>query len=87
MAAVVDPDEEWCRLTVNEESIQERVWIVPQVEVERHNFDQGTYCTPVSCESSVEYRFRDPEKKVELVLFDCRHLHTSDYWFFFLLCC
>ena len=65
MAAVVDSDEEWCRLTVNQESIQARVRIVPQVEVGRLNFDQGTYCTQVSCESSVEYRFRDPEKKVE----------------------
>ena len=39
--------------------------IVRQVEFERLNFDQGTYCTQVSCESSVEYRSPDPEKKVE----------------------
>ena len=38
---VVDSDEEWCKLTVNNGSIQGRAGIVPQVEFWHLNFDQS----------------------------------------------
>ena len=38
---VVDSDEEWCKLTVNNGSIQGRAGIVPQVGFWHLNFDQS----------------------------------------------